>query len=215
MNRQMEEKVVQMAEITTIIFDIGNVLIDFRWKEYLKECNYSEEMVRRVSKATVKNPLWRLWDRGDIEVTAMIEQCCKEEPEAENEIRRLFADLTSLIREFDYSASLIRKLKENGYSVYLLSNYPKYFYEQSKKMLSFLSYVDGGIISYEINHVKPEPEIYAALIDKYHFNPKEAVFLDDLTENLETANQLGFHTIQVKSYDQMLMEFGRLRVVTA
>lgn len=72
-----------MAEITTIVFDIGNVLIDFKWKEYLKDCNYTDDIMRKISTATVKNPLWRQWDRGDIEVDEMIEECCKQEPGVE------------------------------------------------------------------------------------------------------------------------------------
>ena len=39
--------------IDTIILDIGQVLVDFRWKEYLEECGYDEETKRRVSEATV------------------------------------------------------------------------------------------------------------------------------------------------------------------
>jgi putative hydrolase of the HAD superfamily len=72
--------------------------------------------------------------------------------------------------------------------------------------------VDGQVISYEIHYVKPEPEIYEELIRKYNINPIQAVFLDDLPENLEGAKPFGFHTIQVKTYEQILEALRKLGV---
>ncbi len=201
-----------MTHINTIIFDIGNVLVDFKWEQYLRDCGYNDEIVRKVSEATVKNDLWKKWDRGDIEEAEIIEQSCKLEPSVEREIKKLFVDIEQLINEFDYSAEIIKKLKENGYKVYLLSNYARSHYELDKKNFKFLDYVDGGIISYEVILAKPEPEIYKALIQKYNINPQEAVFLDDLPENLEAAKPFGFHTIQVKSYQQILEDLQKLGV---
>ncbi len=201
-----------MTHINTIIFDIGNVLVDFKWEQYLRDCGYNDEIVRKVSEATVKNDLWKKWDRGDIEEAEIIEQSCKLESSVEREIRKLFVDIEQLINEFDYSAEIIKKLKENGYKVYLLSNYARSHYELDKKNFKFLDYVDGGIISYEVILAKPEPEIYKALIQKYNINPQEAVFLDDLPENLEAAKPFGFHTIQVKSYQQILEDLQKLGV---
>lgn len=202
----------QIGKISTIVFDIGNVLVDFRWEDYLKDCGYEEEIVNKVSNATVKNNLWKKWDRGDIEEVDIIEQSCKLEPSVEKEIRKLFVDLLQVVVEFDYAADLIKLLKSKGYKVYLLSNYAKSHFKMAKEHFKFIDHVDGAIISYEISHAKPEPEIYEALIDKYKFNPSEAVFLDDLIENLEAAKPYGFHTIQVNSYEQILQDLRKLGV---
>jgi putative hydrolase of the HAD superfamily len=75
-----------------------------------------------------------------------------------------------------------------------------------------MNYVDGGVISYEVKAIKPEPVIYQTLIDNYGINPTEAVFLDDLLINLEGAKPFGFHTIQVKNHEQTLEELRRLGV---
>jgi haloacid dehalogenase superfamily, subfamily IA, variant 3 with third motif having DD or ED len=201
-----------MDKINTIVFDIGNVLVAFQWKEYLQSCGYSEEIIERVAKATVKNKRWKEWDRGVIEEQAMIEQCCEQDPGVAKEIIKFFRDFLLLIREYDYSASLIRQLKANGYKVYLLSNYSEKHFEVDKEYFSFLKEVDGWVISYEIKYIKPEAEIYQMLITKYDIIPTEAVFLDDLYENLEGAKPFGFHTIQVKSFLQMTEDLKKLGV---
>lgn len=198
--------------INTIIFDIGNVLIKFRWEDYLKDCGYDEEVIQKVANATVNNKLWKEWDRGEKETDELINLCCKQEPCVEKEIRKLFDDFLQLVEEYDYSADFIKNLKQNGYKVYLLSNYSKRNFELGKEYFKFYPYVDGGVISYEIQHIKPEAEIYEALIKKYKINPNEAVFLDDLQENLEGAKPFGFATIQVISYEQTLEDLRELGV---
>lgn len=88
--------------------------------------------------------------------------------------------------------------------MYLLSNYGKTSFEAAKThgKLSFLPLVDGAVISYEVQIVKPEPGIYQKLLEKYHLKAEECVFLDDKAENIEAAQRLGFHGVIVKEYVQ-------------
>ncbi len=201
-----------MNNINTIIFDIGNVLAEFRWKDYLDDCGYEEEVKSKIAKATVQNKLWKEWDRGSIDETKLIDLFCQEEPSLSKEIQKFMEDKLHLVREYEYAEGLVKDLRKNGYKVYLLSNYSKSHFTQCKEFFKFLPHVDGGVISYELNYVKPEPQIYEALISKYNINPSQAVFLDDLQENLEGAKPFGFYTIQVRSYEEMIQELQGLGV---
>ena len=69
--------------IKNIVFDIGNVLAAFRWRDYIKELGFADEAewqpggkAWRLAAATTKNALWREVDRGvmplDDIITAMI-----------------------------------------------------------------------------------------------------------------------------------------------
>ena len=99
-------------------------------------------------------------------------------------------------------------LKEQGYKVFLLSNYGKTSFEAARDhgRLSFLPLVDGSVISYEVQIVKPEPGIYHALLEKYDLKAEECVFLDDRADNIEAARALGFLGIVVESYEQAKKE---------
>ncbi len=198
--------------INTVIFDIGNVLAHFGWKDYLLSCNYDEETLRRISNATVQSDFWLEWDRGAKESTELIELSVSKEPGLEKEIRDFFENFHSMIVEYDYAADLVKQLRSNNYKVYILSNYSKTGYEMQKDSFEFMKYIDGGIVSYKIKHVKPEPAIYYALIEKYQFNPSEAVFLDDLQVNVDAAKELGFHAIRFENYDQAMEELRELGV---
>lgn len=50
--------------IKTIIFDIGNVLADFTWREYYESMGYTGERLERLADATVRSEQWNEVDRG-------------------------------------------------------------------------------------------------------------------------------------------------------
>lgn len=148
--------------------------------------------------------MWNEFDRSLMSDEEIIEKCIERAPEYKEDIKRLFQNTAYLVQEYEDSYSWIKQLKERGYQVYLLSNYGKTSFEAARDMerLSFLSMVDGGVISYEVKMVKPEPGIYQALLEKYQLIPKECVFLDDRADNIEAAEKLGMHGIVVKSQEQ-------------
>jgi len=198
--------------INTIILDIGNVLAHFRWKECLKDCGYEEEIITKIRNATVHSETWKEWDRGARDEKELIEECCNNDPSIAGEITEFFNQSAKWVKEYDYSAEFVKQLKANGYKVYLLSNYSRGSFHYVKEDYNFYKHVDGGVISYEVKHIKPEPEIYEDLIRKYNINPTEAVFLDDMQVNLDGAKVFGFHTILVTEFEKALEELRTLGV---
>ena len=51
-----------------------------------------------------------------------------------------------------------------------------------------------SVISCEEQVVKPEPEIYRRLLDRYSLDPAETLFIDDRPVNLEAARTFGIST---------------------
>ena len=50
--------------IKNIIFDIGNVLTNYRWREFLEDKGFDEAMIDRIAEATVNSSVWCEYDRG-------------------------------------------------------------------------------------------------------------------------------------------------------
>lgn len=182
--------------IKNIVFDIGNVLAAFRWWELLGDLGMEGEVREAVADATVRDEkMWGEFDRSLLSDETIIAGCIKKAPQYEKEILSLFENIRDIVAEYPYSKPWLTELKQRGYRIYLLSNYGKTSFEATSANMSFLPLVDGRVISYEVKKVKPEPEIYVALLEKYHLNPEECVFLDDRAENIEAAEKLGFHGI--------------------
>ena len=199
--------------ICNIVFDIGNVLASFRWKALFAELGFTGEVFDRIAAATVLHPtMWNEFDRSLMSDAEIIAKCIERAPEYEAEIRLLFDTTAGLVEEYDYTYGWIKGLKEQGYQVYLLSNYGKTSFEaaRDKGRLSFLPLVDGGVISYEVKLVKPEPGIYEALLQKYRLKAEECVFLDDREENIRAAEAFGMQGIVVEDYEQAGQELKKL-----
>ncbi len=191
-------------QIKTIIFDIGKVLVEFDWKSYIESYGYSSNTNKELAETLFLNDLWKERDRGGKTEEEYIKLFIEESPHLEKEIREIFKNIIDIVEVYPFSNEWVKKLKDQGYKIYLLSNYSKASFENDIKKFDFLEYIDGKIISYEIESVKPEPTIYKALIEKYNIVPHEAVFLDDLEENLEMAKSIGINTIHVTSHQAAL-----------
>ena len=198
--------------IRTIIFDIGNVLTVFGWKDFLRSFGFDAETEEKVGRATMDSQFWNEFDRGQLTDEQMLAGFIRNDPSVEKEIRQIFANLHGILTKADYAIPWIRELKEKGYQVLVLSNLSDKVARENPDALDFLEYVDGGILSYRDGVIKPDPAIYRLLIDRYGLKPEECVFLDDIRKNLDAAKKFGIHTILFQNVDQAKEELKKLGV---
>ena len=196
--------------IKTVIFDIGNVLTDFSWREFYREKGLAGENFERVAKATVESSYWRELDRGVMTYDEVMEKFVSLDKEMEDEIRRVLADTHGIVTGRGYAIPWVFELKKRGLQVYVLSNFSEKILKECREALEFLDYTDGGILSYKDHLLKPEPEIYQLLLKRYGLNAKECVFIDDLQENIDAAKEQGIHGIVFQSYEQAVAELNKI-----
>lgn len=189
--------------IKNVIFDIGNVLIYFAWKEAMIKLGFSDETIEILDKNLINNDYWDELDRGRIPEDDVINQLCKKLPQLENEIRLFWENNLLTIEPYDYSKPWIISLKEKGLNVYLLTNYPDSLFKKSvESRFPFYTYVDGEVVSSRVKYIKPEKEIYEILFDRYNINPEESVFFDDRPKNINAAKKLGLNAFVFEGYEK-------------
>ncbi len=187
--------------IKTVIFDIGNVLVDFSWRQMFEQKGLAGEILDRVAKATVLSSVWCEIDRGIWNYEEVLDAFAKQDKEIENEIRRVLFDTHGIVTKRDFAIPWIIDLKEQGLQVLVLSNFGEKVLTDCQDAMDFLSYTDGGIISYREHLLKPQPEIYKLLLERYHLIADECVFIDDLQVNVEGAKAQGIHGIIFEGYE--------------
>ena len=185
----------------TLIFDLGMVLVDFRWKAFLEDLGYDEDQVENLAGAVFKNPLWQQFDWGIMGDENVLAQMKLEAPKYETDIERIWDNFRYVCQPYSYSEELIRTLHEKGYKIYFLSNYGETLFHRGKQDYAFFKYLDGGVFSYEVQLIKPDRWIYEELLRRYQICPEEAVFFDDSLPNIETACSLGIHGIHFTGYE--------------
>lgn len=198
--------------IRNIVFDIGNVLTDFRWKDFLRDKGFDEQMIGRIARASIENPFWQEYDRGELDSEQLMQEFVKLDPEIEDELHKAYDDIHGIVTPRDYAIPWVQELKNKGYGVYYLSNFSYKAYFECADSLAFIPYTDGGILSFQDRVVKPESDIYMLLLNRYGLKAEECVFLDDMAVNIEAAKALGFYGIVFQSKEQAQQELTKLGV---
>ncbi len=204
--------VIPDSDIDTVVFDIGNVLVDFAWETFLKNKGFEQDMIDRIAKASIESKDWVEIDRGDLTTEQVIDRFVSNDPGIEKEIRRAFDDFNDIVTKRDTTLPWIRSLKASGYKVLVLSNFSKVAIDGCPDAMAFLNEVDGGILSYRDHVVKPDPAIYNLLMERYDLVPEKTVFIDDTAVNIEAARNLGWHGIVFTSREQVLSELAALGI---
>ncbi len=96
------------------------------------------------------------------------------------------------------TAALIADLKQAGYRLYVLSNMSREFIDFLREQEVYANF-DGDVVSCEVGVVKPMPEIYDLLLERFSLEPAETIFIDDRRENIDAAEAKG---IQAFHFDR-------------
>lgn len=198
--------------IQTIIFDIGNVLVHFRWKAYFESLGYDSHTVSRMANASVLSDHWKELDLGNLCYDDILRLFIKNDPDIEMELRASLSDLSQILGKTDYAVLWLKELKQQGYQLLFLSNFSEKVFHECAHAMDFLPLMDGGIFSYKVNLIKPNPAIYEMLLKNYHLKPSECVFIDDTQENIDAAKKLGIHGITFVSLQQAKKELESLGI---
>ena len=206
------DKIALDGKIDTVIFDIGGVLADFSWEEFIKDKGYVEDTVQKIADASVKSAAWGEFDRGVLDTNDVIKEFVKNNKSLEAELYDCFSDLTGLLRKRERTIPWIRALKAAGYKVLVLSNYSKQAEYANPVMKEFLAEVDGGILSYKEHIIKPDRRIYELICDRYDLSPFKCAFIDDTKKNVDAAKEFGMKAILFNDYEQVDSELAKLGV---
>ncbi len=190
--------------VKNLIFDIGNVLIGFRPEEMLKEYGMSEEKQKEFAEKIFMDEIWKEFDLENIPYQAVVDRYVEKYPELKEEIAWVFShtELMPIYRPRVWEK--LHLLKEDGYHIYLLTNYSSELMKSHLTLADFWKDIDGMVASYQLHVVKPDPVIYRTLLEKYQLKAEECVFFDDMASNVEGAKAVGIEAHQITDEQQLL-----------
>lgn len=190
--------------IKNLIFDVGNVLIEYRWNQMLLDYGLTKEEAAIAGPLFFEHETWKELDLGNMSVEEVIRLYEERLPQYAGLIRWFLTHLELMPIPRPDVWEKVHALKEKGYRIYLLSNYNEDFFRVHTQGAAFLDDIDGKVVSYEIHKIKPYPEIYQYLLEKYNLKAEECVFFDDRAENTQTAKEMGIETYTISSKEYLL-----------
>ena len=189
-----------------VVFDFGGVLV--RWQpEAIIAGFYADEPLRaRVRDAVFRHPDWIDLDRGTLSDSVAIERFAARMGRPAAEMHALMQYVKDSLTPLPDSIALLDELAERGVPLYGLSNMSAPMFALLKSRHGHWDRFRGIVVSGEIGMVKPDPEIFHHLAQRYDLIPAETVFIDDHLPNIESARRLGFRTIHFADADQCRVE---------
>ncbi len=196
-----------------LVFDVGGVLLSYRWKQQLMDYGLSEAEALRVGNEMFEDPenLWEELDYANFSEEEVIVKYEKKYPKDAKVIRWFITHGEYMQVPRPQIWECLHELKACGYKIYLLSNYCEHLFERHTHYADFMKDIDGMLVSYMVHHIKPEKEIYLELFRRFDLNPKECLFFDDRPQNVEGGQRLGMDSILVESPASLLEQMESLK----
>ena len=199
-----------MTEISTIVFDFGNVIIGWDPRQVYRSSLKTDEAIDEFF-AEVGFPEWNLeQDRGERSWAEAVEFLSERFPHR-SELIRAFNEQweKSITGPIEGTVKIARRLRDAGYQMAGLTNWSTEKFIETKGRFDIFDIFDDIVVSGEEHLIKPDPEIFHVLLRRIKRQPEECLFIDDSLPNVETAKTLGFHTIHFRSPEQLEKELER------
>jgi len=201
-----------MSLINSVVFDLGNVLIDWN-PRYLYRKLIPTETELEWFLENICDEKWNAKHDAGHSFSDGIAEYSKKFPQYSELIEAWFGRWEEMLGDsLEEVVDILSALKSSRMSLYILSNWSAETYPIAEKRFDFLHWFDGKVISGEIGILKPDLEIFKFLMTSYNLTPQETVFIDDKLVNVEAAKELGIHGIHFKNASILRKDLRKLKL---
>jgi 2-haloacid dehalogenase len=194
------------------VFDIGGVVLEWDpglvYRELIPDPAELEWFLSEVC-----TPEWN----GTLDAGRPFDEACDElaaRHPAHGDLVHAWKRQDDMIAgEIDGTAELVSRLREKAVPLYLLTNMPAGIFAARRERYPVLRRFDGAVVSGEEGVLKPSPEIFARLQERYGLDPAATLFVDDAEVNVRGARAAGFrahHFVDPPTLALELRECGLL-----
>jgi putative hydrolase of the HAD superfamily len=201
-----------VSSVRNVIMDLGGVMLDWNPDHLLTPIEPDPEL-RRQLRTRIFSHDWQQFDRGMLTQLQLQERLQLTTGFSRNEVLDLFEAVRGHLSEKPETVKLVRALRQRGFDIYCLSNMPVPMYEHLRRQHTFWDVFQGVVVSGEIQMMKPEPQIYLHLLERFGLVARESVFVDDLQANVDAAKAVGLHAIRFQNATQCQQELDELLAV--
>ena len=180
-----------MVDVRAVVFDIGGVLLEWDPRLVYRDLLPDPAELDRFL-AEVCTPDWN----ATLDAGRPFEEACAElarrHPDHAELIHAWKRQDEMIAGEITGTSELVARLGGAGVPLYLLTNMPAEVFAARRDRYPVLQQFDGAVVSGEEGVLKPAPEIFAILRDRYALDPARTLFVDDMEVNVAGARAAGY-----------------------
>jgi 2-haloacid dehalogenase len=196
-----------------VVFDLGGVLIDWNPRHLYRKL-IADEAAMESFLATVCTQAWN--ERQDAgrtfaEAAALLRA---RHPHHAALIDAYGARFDEMMKgPIKGSVIILETLHRAGVPLFALSNWSRETFPLAERRFEFLRLFRGRVISGEVGMIKPDPRIFAHLLERFGIAAGDAVYIDDNPRNAAAATALGLHGIHFTDPATLRRELEDLRLL--
>ncbi len=199
--------------IDTVVFDLGNVLIQWDPRHLYRKIFGADEAAMEYFLSEVCSMAWneqqdrgRPWAEGIAEASA-------RHPAYASQIRAFYDRWDEMIPgALDDTVEILQQLRALNLRLLALTNWSAQTYHFAEDRFPFLSWFEGIVVSGRERLVKPEPAIFQLLIQRYHLRPETTAFIDDSLRNVVAAQGEGLQAIHFHGAGALRLQLQALGI---
>jgi 2-haloacid dehalogenase len=195
--------------ITTVVFDLGGVLIDWD-PRYLYRKLMAEDEVEPFL-AEIGFFAWNHAQDAGGPWSDAVEALATEHPHRRDLIAA-FPDRfpETLGGAIEGTVALLDELRRAGTRLLALTNWSSETFPVARDTFGFLEHFEGIVVSGEEGVGKPDPALFQILLERYALVPHQTVFIDDSAANVSAAAELGLVALRFSDPGRLRADLSRL-----
>lgn len=178
-----------------IVFDLGGVLIDWDPRHLYRKL-FDQDATMEWFLDEVCHGAWNLeQDRGRSFADA-IEEAVLRHPDQRALIEAYHLRWEEMLAgAIEDTVTILEELQSNGYELHALTNFSAETFPLARGRFGFLEHFETILVSGEERLIKPDPRIFALLLERICHPAQACIFIDDNRNNVAAAATLGFDAI--------------------
>jgi 2-haloacid dehalogenase len=198
--------------VDTVVFDIGGVLLDWDPRHLYREL-IPDEAERERFLAEVCTMDWNLTLDAGRPIAEACADLAAAHPDQSDLIHAWARQDEMVAGEVPGTAALVERLGDRRVPLYLLTNMPADVFAARRRGFPVLKRFAGAIVSGEEGVLKPSPEIFALLRDRFGLDPATTLFVDDSPANVAGARAFGLRAHRFLGAEALEGELASLGMV--
>ena len=199
-----------MSEIKVVFWDLGGVLV--RTEDRTKREQWEQRLgmePRQLDRLIFGGEMGRKAALGKASVEEVWESVRQELDLSLDEREQLARDFWQGDDLDEELVAFIRRLRAR-FQTGLISNAWLELRELLEGHWQIDDAFDDLVISAEVGLMKPDPAIYKLALERLNAEADQAVFVDDFTQNIAAAADVGMHAVHFTDPKQAVMNVNQL-----
>jgi len=194
-------------QIKTIIFDLGNVLVDVNYRNFTDAMGWDYETFMTFYNSS----FFREFEIGKRTEDEFFMKLNEYIPLKEEDKQRYRNNIGKTFPLRPRTWSMVHWLKRH-YQVILFSNTNSLDFDAVDKAIELRRVIRSAYVSYAQGFAKPAPEAYEKVKELFMINPENTLFVDDRSENVEAALNAGWHAEVVEDENKLFEVFKKYHI---